>query len=68
MGTQKKRSGTVTGCSDMPNRKRSRKEDIKIDATPEEIARAIFSAAKKPDPSLRKPRGKSQRLGQRGAA
>ena len=28
---------------------------IKLDATPEEAARAIFSAVKKPDPSLRIP-------------
>ena len=28
---------------------------IKLDATPEQAARAMFSAVKKPDPSLRKP-------------
>ena len=31
---------------------------IKLDAMPEEAARAIFSAVKPPDPSLRKPRRK----------
>jgi len=31
---------------------------IKLDATPEQAARAFFSAVKKPDPSLRKPRRK----------
>ena len=35
----------------------------KIDATPEELARRIFAAAKPPDPSLRKPR----KLGDRKA-
>ena len=29
---------------------------IKLNATPEEAARAMFSAVKQPDPSLRKPR------------
>lgn len=28
---------------------------IKLDATPEEAARAMFSAVKPPDPSLREP-------------
>ena len=28
---------------------------INLDATPEEVARAIFAAATPPDPSLRKP-------------
>ncbi|MDE0534334.1 MAG: hypothetical protein OXI01_23220 [Albidovulum sp.] len=39
-----------------PKRKRGRprKPFPKIDASPEEIARAIFSAVKPPDPSLRK--------------
>ena len=39
-----------------PKRGRGRppKPFPKIDATPEEIARAIFSAVKPPDPSLRK--------------
>lgn len=39
-----------------PKRKRGRppRQIPKIDATPEEIARAIFSAVKPPDPSLRK--------------
>ena len=31
---------------------------IKLDVTPEQAARAIFSAVKKPDPSLRMGRGK----------
>ena len=31
---------------------------IKLDATPEQAARAIFSAVKKPDPSLRIRKGK----------
>ena len=41
--------------SDNPPRKRGRPETriIKIDATPERVARAIFSAVKKPDPSIR---------------
>ena len=36
---------------------RGRKETrvIKLDATPEEAARAMFSAVKPPDPTLRKP-------------
>ena len=36
-------------------RKRGRPETriIKLDATPEQAARAIFSAVKKPDPSIR---------------
>ena len=36
-------------------RKRGRPETriIKLDATPERVARAIFSAAKPPDPSIR---------------
>lgn len=32
---------------------------IKLDATPEQAARAFFSAVKKPDPSLRKNRRKA---------
>ena len=38
-----------------PPRKRGRPETrvIKIDATPEQAARAIFSAVKQPDPSIR---------------
>ena len=28
--------------------------EIKLDATPEEVVRALFSAVKAPDPSLRK--------------
>ena len=41
-----------------PKRKRGRppKPVPRIDATPERIARAIFAAAKPPDPSRRKPR------------
>ena len=31
---------------------------IKLDATPEEAARAMFSAVKPPDPTLRKPHQK----------
>lgn len=39
-----------------PKRKRGRPEKPipKIDATPERVARAMFSAVKPPDPSLRK--------------
>ena len=39
-------------------RKRGRplSQIIKLDATPEEVAKAIFAGAKPPDPSLRKPR------------
>ena len=39
-----------------PKRKRGRppKPIPKIDASPERVARAIFSAVKPPDPSLRK--------------
>ena len=33
----------------------------KIDATPERVARGIFSAAKPPDPSLRTPKKKPGR-------
>ena len=41
-----------------PKRKLGRppKPIPRIDASPERIARAIFAAAKRPDPSLRKPR------------
>ena len=37
------------------SKKRGRPETriIKLDATPEQAARAIFSAVKKPDPSIR---------------
>ena len=28
--------------------------EIKLDATPEQVVRAMFSAVKKPDPTLRK--------------
>ena len=34
---------------------------IKLEATPEQAARAMFSAVKKPDPSLRKPSGNQPR-------
>ena len=48
MTTKKKQT------ADTP-RKRGRPETrvIKIDATPEKVALAIFSAVKKPDPSIR---------------
>lgn len=38
-----------------PKQKRGRSEtrDIALDATPEQAARAIFSAVKAPDPSIR---------------
>lgn len=40
--------------------KRGRPEKfVKLDATPEEVARAIFSAVKPPDPSKRKVRRES---------
>ena len=32
-------------------------ESVKLNATPEEVARAIFSAARPPDPRVRKGRG-----------
>ena len=46
----------MTDGKPSPKRPRGRPEKriIKLDATPEEAARAIFSAAEKPDPSLRK--------------
>ena len=42
--------------TDKPKRPRGRppKPVPKLDATPEQVARAIFSAAKSSDPSLRK--------------
>ena len=41
-----------------PKRRRGRPETrvLKIDATPEEVAKAMFAATKPPDPSLRKDR------------
>lgn len=50
---------------DIPARAKRRpgelkKVDPKIDATPERIARSFFAAAKRPDPSLRKPRRKAK--------
>ena len=33
---------------------------LKIDATPEEVAQAIFRAAKKPDPDLQKKQDKEE--------
>ena len=41
--------------TEAPPRKRGRPETrvIKLDATPEKVARAIFSAVKQPDPSIR---------------
>ena len=35
-------------------RKQRESRTIKIDATPEQVTRAMFAAAKPPDPSLRK--------------
>lgn len=42
--------------AEKPKRRRGRppKPIPKLDATPEEVARAIFAAATPPDPSLRK--------------
>ena len=37
----------------------SRKATGKIDATPEQVAQAIFAAARPPDPTKRKPRRRS---------
>ena len=41
-----------------PKRRRGRPETrwVKIDATPEQVAKAMFAAAKPSDPSLRKAR------------
>ena len=36
-----------------PKRGRPPTRTIKLDATPEEVARAIFAGAKKPDPATR---------------
>ena len=36
-----------------PKRGRPETRVVKLDATPEKVARAIFSAPKKPDPSIR---------------
>jgi hypothetical protein len=33
---------------------------IKLDATPEQVVRAMFSAVKKPDPTLRKSKAASR--------
>ena len=45
----------MSKAPDKEPRKRGRPETriIKLDATPERVARAIFSAVKKPDPSIR---------------
>ena len=46
--------------AEKPKRPRGRppKEVPKLNASPEKIARNIFSAVKPPDPSIRKPRRK----------
>ena len=48
--------------TDNPKKKRPRGRPetrvIKLDATPEQAARAVFSAVKQPDPTLRKQRRK----------
>lgn len=43
----------MTVSKQTPKRGRPESRVIKLDATPEEAAQAIFSAVKKPDPSLR---------------
>ena len=50
---------TTTRKPTTPKRPRGRPVTrvIKIKATPEGAARAMFSAVKPPDPSLRKPKG-----------
>ena len=47
MGKEKQTSG---------KRGRPLSQIIKLDATPEEVAKAIFAGVKPPDPSLRKPK------------
>ena len=46
--------------TDTPEAKRGRgrppKEMPRIDASPERVARAMFSAVKPPDPTIRKPK------------
>ena len=44
--------------SQEPKKKGRPEKFIKLDATPEEAARALFSAVKPPDPSKRVKRGK----------
>ncbi len=39
-----------------PKRGRPVTREIKLDAAPKGVARAMFSAVKKPDPTRRKPR------------
>ena len=55
MSDVKKRA---VGLQEEPKRKRGRppKPIARIEASPERIAKAIFAAAKLPDPSRRKPR------------
>jgi hypothetical protein len=36
------------------------KREIKLEATPEQVVRAMFSAVKKPDPTLRKTKATSR--------
>ena len=45
----------MTTKSVVPKKPRGRPETrvVKLDATPEEAARAVFSAVKQPDPTLR---------------
>ena len=47
----------VTGKPSRARGGRPPSRAIKLDATPEEVARAIFAATKPPDPSRRKLRG-----------
>ena len=44
-----------SGTDDAAKRSRGRPttRELKLDASPEEVARAIFSAVKRPDPRLR---------------
>lgn len=48
----------MTGDTPAPQRRRGRPQRPlpRIDETPEQVARAIFSGVKRPDPSLRIPK------------
>lgn len=63
-GCEKNNGGEGNMKSKKPTKKRGRPETriIKLDATPEEAARALFSAVKPPDPTLRR-KARQPRLG-----
>ena len=48
-------------ANDKPKRGRPTTRQIKLDATPEQVARAIFADAKPPDPSKRKSKGSGKK-------